>query len=448
MVETSATFTRGSVSRHVLEMVGTSALGLLALFLTDILTLTYVSLLHDELLLATVGVAKTLLFINAVVVTGIVIAAGSLISLRSGAGRWASIGALNTHSLILAAAVSTALSLVEWYKLDYFIDWLGDAATTTPQARQFVCLALVSSILLAVTQTSAQALRAVGHSRRALGVVLSAAATLAIVDPILIFVLELGLLGAGIASVIAGVVSCAIGLHQTGRHVGLTRRIRLRLFKLYGARIAKITLPYTLGNLAMPVALTFTLSQLALFGVSAMAGMALMDRILQITYCLYFALPSALIPIFVQHLGARQHARGQAALRCGVKLVIGYGLAAWCVLYFAAPLIGQAFSLSEQAQALLVDLCRFGPGLWIMIGLDFIAISVFITLDRAWWITFYAWMRGTIGTIPFVLFGAEHFGASGVVLGMWLGYALVALASIGTAVGAARRHPLYRAQVY
>lgn len=39
MVETSDTFKRGSISRHVLEMVSTSALSLLALFLTDILTL-------------------------------------------------------------------------------------------------------------------------------------------------------------------------------------------------------------------------------------------------------------------------------------------------------------------------------------------------------------------------------------------------------------------------
>lgn len=48
---------RASIGRDVLEMSITSALSLLALFLTDILTLTYVSRLHDEAMLAAVGVA-------------------------------------------------------------------------------------------------------------------------------------------------------------------------------------------------------------------------------------------------------------------------------------------------------------------------------------------------------------------------------------------------------
>ena len=435
-----ATFTRGPIDRHVREMAITSGLSLLALFLTDILTLAYVSLLHDEVLLAIVGVGKILLFINSILVTGIVIAAGSLISRRAGCGRLASLPWLASHTLVIVVFIAGLVSVIEGYNLDHFIAWLGPTDALNISARPFLWMALLSSVLMAITQGCAQILRAVGESRKALGLVLSAAGVLAVVDPILIFGLELGLLGAGVSMVIAGGISSLFGLYWVKRHIGLSLRIRMRLLKHYGRQIGRITLPYTLGNLAMPVAITYTMGQLAVFGVSVMAGMALMDRVLQVAYCLYFALPSALVPVFAQHLGALHQRRLKAALVSAIKLVVIYGLLAWCVLLVVVPLLGNTFSLSGPGHELLDHLSRFGPGLWLLIGLDFIAVSVFITLDRAWWITFYAWLRASVGTIPFVVIGADHFGASGVMLGMWLGNALVALISIVTAVLVARRY--------
>ncbi|MNP72281.1 hypothetical protein D3C76_1688000 [compost metagenome] len=58
---------------------------------------------------------------------------------------------------------------------------------------------------------------------------------------------------------------------------------------------------------------------------------------------------------------------------------------------------------------------------------------------------FYAWLRATLGTLPFVTAGAALQGASGIMLGLWVGNALVALASVATAIlinrpGAYRAH--------
>lgn len=440
-----ATFTQGSLTHHVRVMAFTSALSLLAIFLTDILTLTYVALLHDEVLIAAVGIAKTLAFFNSSLVAGIVVAAGTMISRRVGQGSSASVPVLTSHMLILAALVSASVSALQWYNLDFFAGLVGADAPASPLARQFIAMTLVASVLMALTQATAQVLRAQGLSGRALAVVLASAVCLAIVDPILIFGLNLKLLGAGLSCLVAATAGSLTGLYLVRAHVGLATRIRLRLLRLYGARIMRIALPYTLANLAMPVALTYTMAQLALFGVSVMAGMAVMDRVLQITYCLYFALPGALVPILAQNLGAHCHARSQAALHSAARLVVVYGLVAWAVLASAAPWLGPAFTLSGPGQALIEDLCRYGPGLWVIMGLDFIAISLFICRGQAGWVAFYAWLRATLGTLPFVTAGAALQGASGIMLGLWVGNALVALASVATAIlinrqGAYRAH--------
>ena len=57
-------FTEGGVARQILVMTSTSALSLFAVFLVDILTLVYVSMLHDPMLLAAVGIAKVLIFLK------------------------------------------------------------------------------------------------------------------------------------------------------------------------------------------------------------------------------------------------------------------------------------------------------------------------------------------------------------------------------------------------
>ncbi|PYB80991.1 multidrug transporter MatE [Pseudomonas sp. LB-090624] len=433
------TFTRGNIGHHVLVMSSTSAIALLATFLTDILTLTYIALLHDEPLVAAVGIAKTLAFFNASLVTGIIVAAGTMISRRIGQGTCAALPALISHMLLLSTLAATVIALIQWRYLDFFADLLGANLPASAVARPFIAMTLLAAPLMTITQAAAQALRASGHSGRALAVVLTAALCLALVDPILIFVLDLKLWGAGLSCLFSGIVGSVVGLVQLRRHVGLTMNIRWRLVRLYGVRINRVALPFTLASLAMPLALTYAMAQLAKYGVSAMAGMALMDRILQITYCLYFALPSALVPILAQNLGAGAGVRVQATLRSACKLVIGHGLAVWALLLVAAPWLGPLFGLSGPGQHLVEQLCRFGPGLWLLIGLDFIALSLFISSGRVWWVPAFAWLRATVGSVPFVWAGAQAYGASGVMLGLWCGNALIAVISIVTAVAINRR---------
>ncbi|MFJ4064440.1 MATE family efflux transporter [Pseudomonas sp. NPDC089996] len=439
MITPTHAFTRGAIDHHVRVMASTSALSLLAVFLTDILTLTYIAMLHDEALVAAVGIAKTLAFFNASLVAGIIVAAGTMISRRVGQGACASVPALVTHMLLLATLASAGVAFIQWLYLDFFAGLLGANAPTSTIARQFIGLALLSSPLMTIGQAAAQALRACGYSGRALAVVLAAALCLAVVDPLLIFVLDLRLWGAGLSCLIAGAIGTLFGLHQLHRHVGLSGKLRWRLLRLYGGRINRVALPFTLASLAMPLMLTYSMVQLATFGVSVMAGMALMDRVLQIVYCLYFALPGALIPILAQNLGAGAGLRVQATLRSACKLVIGHGLAVWALLLIAAPWLGQLFGLSGPGRQLVEQLCRFGPGLWLLIGLDFIALSLFISRGRVWWVPAFAWLRATLGSVPFIWAGAQLYGASGVMLGLWCGNALIAVMSIATAVAINRR---------
>ncbi len=230
-------------------------------------------------------------------------------------------------------------------------------------------------------QMAAQILRTSGDNSRALKVVLSAAATLAVADPFFIFALDLGLNGAGIAFALSACVSASLGVYWVRKRVGLVLTHNLKLLRLHAVRTFRIALPAMAANLA--------------FGTSALAAMTVLDRVLQFSYCAFFALPGALAPVLGQNIGAQRDDRVRAAIVFTRRLVVGYGLVVWLMLILAGGMIADLYQLEGDARVLFLAFCQFGGGLWVVIRLDFVAIAVFMTMNRSWWVPVFAWLRNS-----------------------------------------------------
>ncbi|RMP13203.1 hypothetical protein ALQ08_01872 [Pseudomonas syringae pv. delphinii] len=439
MAHAGARFTQGSVAQHIVVTASTSALSLFAIFLVDILTLVYVSMLHDPVLLAAVGIAKVLLFFNSALTTGLIIAATAVLSERIGHRAVRSVPRLTASLMLMVVMVSGLGATLQLALVVPITHWLGAEAATYEAARSFIWLTLPFTVLQAVMQMSAQMLRTIGDNRRALTVVLSAAATLAVADPFFIFVLDLGLKGAGIAFAVSAGVSASIGVYWVRRRIGLVFTRNLKLLRLHAGRTFRLALPAMAANLATPVGLAYLVASLSTFGTSALAAMTVLDRVLQFSYCAFFALPGALAPVLGQNIGANRDDRVRSAIVFSRRMVVCYGLAVWLVLILCGGMIADLYQLGAEARAVFIAFCWLGGGLWVVTGLDFVAIAVFITMKKSWWVAVFAWLRATAGTVPFVLAGTHWFGSSGALPGMFAGNAVIALISIATASLTAKR---------
>ncbi|MEE4620822.1 MATE family efflux transporter [Pseudomonas alliivorans] len=446
MAAASAIFTEGPVSRHVMVTASTSALSLFAVFLVDILTLVYVSMLHDPVLLAAVGIAKVMMFINMSLASGFIIAATAVLSARIGHRVTKSVARLCASLMLMIIVVAGVAAVLQLVLMVPITHWLGAESTVYEAARGFIRLALPATVLQAVMQMAAQMLRTAGDNRRALGVVLSGAATLAVADPFFIFGLGLGLEGAGLAFALSGCVSACLGVYWVRRRIGLTFSRNLKRLRNHAGRTFKLALPAMAANLATPVGLAYLVASLSAFGTSALAAMSVMDRVLQFSYCAFFALPGALAPILGQNIGAQRDDRVRSAIVFTRRLVVGYGLAVWLALLVFSGTIADIYQLEGEVRAVFLNYCRLGGGLWVIIGLDFVAIAVFMTMNRSWLLAVFAWLRATLGTVPFVYVGAHWFGGSGAVPGMFAGNAVIASISIVTASVTAKRFFMRRAQ--
>jgi len=345
--------------------------------------------------------------------------------------------------ILVVSGFAAVLQLVLMVPITH---WLGAEAAVYEAARGFIWLALPATVLQAVMQMAAQMLRTAGDNHRALGVVLSGAATLAVADPFFIFGLGLGLEGAGLAFALSGCVSACLGVYWVRKRIGLTFSRNLKLLRNHAGRTFKLALPAMAANLATPVGLAYLVASLSAFGTSALAAMSVMDRVLQFSYCAFFALPGALAPILGQNIGAQRDDRVRQAIVFTRRLVVGYGLAVWLVLLVFSSTIADIYQLEGEVRTVFLNYCRLGGGLWVIIGLDFVAIAVFMTMNRSWLVAVFAWLRATLGTVPFVYVGAHWFGGSGAVPGMFAGNAVIASISIFVASLTAKRFFASRAQ--
>ncbi|SDW90180.1 Na+-driven multidrug efflux pump [Pseudomonas syringae] len=426
MAVTKAVFTEGSVLRHIVFMTGTSATSLLSIFLIEVLTVVYIAMLRDDSLLAAFAVAKTLMFFLIAMILGIAVAVSTAVSRGLGSGMPDKARRLASSGLLLGVMATLGAAALELIMLEPAVRMLGGEGSILAAARDYLWISLPASVLVAVEQLCVQILRSAGFGKQAMWTLLIATAAIAIADPLLIIVFDLGLTGAGIAYLMSSLVSAFLGFYYVHRVARLTCRVSLAYLSGDIIDIGRIAIPAVVGNLATPVGMAYVMAAMAPFGSQALAAIGAIDRVIQVAFCAVFALPGALIPILGQNLGAMNTARVSQAVKATYGLLICYGAATSLLLILLAEPLARLFHVTGEGLAVFSAFCRWGGLFWTLIGLQFIATSIFISVGRPVYVTLFGWLRGSLGTVPFVWYGAQAFGSVGVMLGQLLGNAIVA----------------------
>ena len=422
-----ARFVSGPMGPHVLEMVLTGWASMLAVFAVEFLSLLYLGTLKDEAVLGAVGFGSMTQFTIISVCIGVTVGGTALVSRALGAGDAPRARALAGASLVLMAAaalVSGALFLAVIGPYTAAIDLAEDVRA---HLLSYVLITTPFAVVMGVGMMLSNLLRAAGRGRQSMWVLLAGTATVAALDPLVIFVLDGGMEGVAWAGGVGRLVTVALGAWLVfGKHrlvawpAGAALRAHL-------AAIGRIALPAALTTLATPAAVIFTLSTYAGFGSSVMAGATVVDRVLQLAYALFFVLPGALGPILGQNLGAGQWDRVQETARLTARWSLMYGFGVAVVLAVLAPWMPDLFQVSGPGRDLIVFFCRYGSFAWALNSLYFVAIAVFNNLGYAAYSTAIGWLRATVGTLPFVWLGAHYGGPEGVLAGQTAGFALFSL---------------------
>lgn len=190
-----ARFVTGSIMHHVVVMAGTGAVGLMAVFAVDLLNLFYISLLGQQSIAAAIGFAGVVGFFQTSVLIGLTIGVGAVVARTIGAGNARAARHIAGSGLVLVVLTGLIVGLCTVALLTSILDTLGASGETRRLAESFLTISSPSLPLLAAGMCCSGLLRCIGDARRAMNVTLFAALVTAVIDPILIFGLHLGLPG-------------------------------------------------------------------------------------------------------------------------------------------------------------------------------------------------------------------------------------------------------------
>lgn len=423
-------FVTGSLLRHILVMTGAGALGLVAIFAGDLANMLFLSWLGDEAVIAAIGYASSILFFTISIGIGLSIAASALVSPALGAGLNVRARRLSVNSHLATLAASIVLCFVVWLAIPWLLEVLGASGRTKDLAEGYLRILVPSLPPLALGMTSAGVLRSVGDARRAMQVTLVGAIVNVILDPIFIFALGLGINGAAIASVIARFAVMAVGLHGVIRVHGLMGRPRWKPFVSDLKAIMAIAVPAILTNIATPVANAYVTAAIAPHGDGAVAGWAIIGRIIPVAFGAIYALSGVVGPIIGQNYGARDIPRMRETLTKSLYVTAAFTVMAWIFLAAAAEPLTRVFHATGDAAELIVLFCRWLAPLFGFLGALFVANAAFNTLGRPHTSTALNWARATAGTIPFVNAGSTYAGAPGALAGFMIGGIVFGVVSV------------------
>lgn len=409
-------------------MTATGSIGLAAVFFVDVLNLFYISLLGQKELAAAVGYAGTLLFFLTSLAIGLSIAATALASRALGRGDRAHARELAGASMVLMGLLMSAAVVLTFPFLPQLLGALGATGETAALALRFTRIVLPSAIPLGLGMCLGALLRSLGDARRAMFVTLGAGAISAVLDPILIFGLGWGLDGAALATVLTRCAMLGIGLHALVRVHQLLTWPAMAVLRGTLRPFLAIGVPAVLTQVATPVGNAFVTAAIAGFGDDAVAGWAVIVRLIPVAFVALFALSGSVGPILGQNLGANRHDRLRATVRDSLKVVLFYVLAVWLLLAIGSGWIADAFGAQGEARHLIVFFCVFVAGSFVFNGALFVANAAFNNLGFAFYSTALNWGRATLGVVPFIWLGAQWFGARGVMAGYGLGVVVFGLA--------------------
>lgn len=417
----SAKFVQGSTMKHILVMTGSGSVGLMALFVVDLLDMLFISMLGQIELAAAVGFAGTLLFFATSASIGTSIAMGALVSKAIGQKKQQHARELAVSVMITAFVVSIFLTGTMMLYMPELLASIGAKGVAAERAQAYLMILLPSTPLLAIGMAAGAGLRAAGDAKRSMWATLAGGIVNAILDPIFIFGFNWNVEGAACASVISRFTVLVFSLYPLIKAHNLVALPNFTVLRNNLRNILTIALPAIVTNTATPIGNAIVTSSIAQFGEDFVAGYSVIGRLTPVCFGVIFALSGAVGPIIGQNFGAERLDRVKETLVNSLIVTTVFTISVCGLLYLVQDYVVDAFSLTGDAAAILIAFCSYVAITFVFNGAVFVANTSFNNLGKPLYSTALNMGKATLGTLPFVHFGALWFGAIGVLYGQAVG---------------------------
>ncbi|MEM7256845.1 MAG: MATE family efflux transporter [Pseudomonadota bacterium] len=434
-----ATYTQGSIFKHLVTLSGTSAVGLFAIFIVDLVDVFFISILGAPELAAAVGFAGIGLFLGASVCIGISIGISTLVAQAIGASNEEDARRLATHGLIYTLLWTVPVTVATLVYAPQLMALVGASGETLDLAVGYFRIVGCSLPVLGFAMAGTSLLRSVGDPKQSMWATIVGGLVNAVLDPIFIFALSMGLTGAAIASVISRISVAGVAMYAVLKKHQLLVPVQPSKFLADTRALTGIALPSLVTNLSAPVSSAYATAQMARFGTDAVAAASVIGRLTPVAFAGLYGLSGSVGPIASQNFGAGLYHRIEETLIASLKFCFAYVLPVGLLLLLLKGWLIQVFDLQGEAADLLSFYTTFIVFSYALFGLQLAANPVMNALRHPGFSTISNISRDLLLAVPLVGLFAGWFGARGVLAGQAVANAIAGLVAFAVALWLIRR---------
>ena len=276
----------------------------------------YIGHIADVGSLSIAGLAVTFPLMNISTAFGTLVGVGAatMISVLLGQKNYPVARKVLCNEVTLNIITGILFTLVTLLWMDPILRFFGASDATLPFARQYMTIIAIGNAVTHLYFGLNSVVRASGNPKLAMGLTLFTVFSNAILDPIFIFVLDMGIQGAAIATVLCQFMSLCYTMWyflNPQRFLHLPRS--LKLFRI-DWKIAMDSLAIGLGpflmNLASCIVVLFINQQLLRWGGDlAIGAYGIVNRVVFLFVMIVMGFNQGMQPIAGYNYGARQYAR-------------------------------------------------------------------------------------------------------------------------------------------
>ena len=258
-----------------------------------------------------------------------------------------------SNALLVSFILSLALMPVLLLSIRPMMSLMG-AEDVSDYGYDYMAPMVVLCLFIVSEEVLAGLVRSEGAAKRSMMMIVSAAALNIVLDPVLIYVLDMGVMGAGLATAIASMLSCTIGIAWYLREM-MEVKLRFTTFKpnagiirsILGVGVPRATESIVVNGMSM-VERYFVIICAGSFGS---ALFSIPWRFVTISCVISMACAAAIVPICSAAMGSEDYGKAREAYVYGTRICTIIILAMTAFMFVFAELCVTPFSFSEDMVA-------------------------------------------------------------------------------------------------
>lgn len=344
--------------------------------------------------------------------------AASYISRLLGTGEKETANKVASTALYSSLCVGAVIIICTVIFLNPVLKMLGATGSIMPYAVTYTRIYIISSIFNVFNVTMNNIVTSEGAAKTTMFALLTGAALNMILDPVFIYVLDLGVAGAAIATAISQIVSTAVYLTYIFRKKSVFNfSIKECCYsKEIVSEVLKIGIPTLVFQLLTSLSIALINMQTKIYGDSVIAAMGVVTRVISMGSLMVFGFIKGFQPIAGFSYGAKKYDRLHEAIKTSILwstifcIIFGAGAALFSSSIISGFTKGDMEMIHAGQKALRANGLSF-----LLFGFYTVYSSLFLALGKAKEGFILGACRQGICFVPVVLLLPMAWGIHGIL---------------------------------